>query len=231
MTPAQAYGHPDWITDFPVQGPTDPGIRAADCWYAKNRLPVNNPACADCKGPVPMWATTKGTGLSEAISYGGSRVAGFGVGAVMDPPAVLSADLQAWMMNALNDLNTKIVSSTGTTCATWGADLKSMTGCFQTWYNANRSPASKTLRTDGVVDQDTFDAMKSVAAAHPADFPSLPAALPATPMPSLPAAPVAPAAKKGLSTGATVGIAAAGAAVIGAGIYYVTRKKKKGSRR
>ena len=171
-----------------------------------------------------MWAQTKGTGLSESISFGGRGVAGFGVGAAGDPAATLSADQNTWVMNALNDLNTKIIASTGTSCPTWGADLKSMTGCFQTWFNASYPTATK-LRTDGVFDQDTLTALNSVAAAHPADFPSAPLTAAPTIVPVAPAA-----ATKGLSTGAMVGIAAAGAAVIGGGIYYVTRKKK-GSRR
>jgi len=216
VTPAQAYGHPDWITDFPVQGPTDPGIRAADCWYAQNRLPVNNPACADCKGPIPMWAQTKGTGLSESISFGGHRAVGFGAASDPEIFSKLTSDQQSWVRNAMNDLNSKIIATTGTTCPGWGTGIQQMAGCFQLWYNANLGASTKMLRTDGVVDQDTLDALKALVAARPGDFPSAPlSATPATP-------------KTGLSTGEMIGIAAGVAALIGGGAYLATRKKKKG---
>jgi hypothetical protein len=215
MTPAQAYGHPT-LDDVAVQGPTDPGIRAADCRYAQNVLP-QKPACVDCnKGNIPMWAQHKGTGLSsESISLGGAPVVGFG--APGDPGLTLSAADKAWAQNAINDLNTKILAGGSAPCATWAADFSSMTGCFQGWYNVNRAPASKMLRTDTVFDQDTLDALKMVVAARPADFPSAPAAN--APQPA------AAAAKKGLSTGAMVGIAAGAALVLGGVGYYYTQKK------
>src|SRR5262249_31799998 len=36
QTPAQAYGSPDFVTDVPVQGPTDEGLRAQACWWVQN---------------------------------------------------------------------------------------------------------------------------------------------------------------------------------------------------
>ena len=209
MTPAQAYGHPT-LDDVPVQGPTDPGMRAADCLFAQTRLPVKNPACVDC---------TYGPGLGESISLGGSRVSGFGIGDG-DIFAQLSTDQKNWVLNAINTLNTQIVTTTKTTCPTWAADIQHMSGCFQLWYNATygKSGASITLRTDGVFDQATFDALKMISSLHPGDFPAPPPQPPAPP----PQTPVE--AKKGLSTGAIVGITAAGAVVIGGVLYVITRK-------
>jgi hypothetical protein len=92
-TPAQATGHPgDWITDWPVQGPTDEGIRAADCWWAQNVLPAV-PHCVDCQCPghvlVPGWSrrtmACPGSGMiGEAVSYGGVGVLGFALGALAE---------------------------------------------------------------------------------------------------------------------------------------------------
>ena len=191
MTPAQAYGHPDFVTDVPVQGPTDPGIRKADCWYAQNVLP-QQPACVDCsKGPIPMWAMTKGTGLSESISFGGVGVPGFALLGPGDPLATLSDADQKWVMNALNDLNTKIVSANGAPCATWAPNLSSMVGCFQGWFNVNvvapSNGAAKMLRTDANLDQDTLDAIKMIVSRDQPSFPSAPMAN-APGIPTLPAA-------------------------------------------
>lgn len=95
-TPAQASGRYDFVTDVPVQGPTDEGIRAADCWWTQNVLPVANPACSDCKGPIPQWARNpagwsggpvqyggRGCGSVEPVWYRGGCVAGF---SLADPP-------------------------------------------------------------------------------------------------------------------------------------------------
>ena len=66
-TPAQVSGRYDFVTDVPIQGPTDEGIRAADCWWTQNVLPQPSgngsksgapgpgPACSDCNGPIPRW--------------------------------------------------------------------------------------------------------------------------------------------------------------------------------
>ena len=98
-TPAQAaniarnngtYG--DWVTDVPVQGPTDPGIRAAGCWWKKNVVDV----ATDRQGAmVPQWTQNslciggRGMnsgigGLGETVRFAGRRVGALGA----DPPAV-----------------------------------------------------------------------------------------------------------------------------------------------
>lgn len=214
MTPAQAYGHPDFVTDVPVQGPTDPGMRAASCWFANNRVPKES-ACVDCTGgPVPMWAQTKGTGLSEAISYRGVGVAGFALRGPGDPLVPLSDADQKWVMNALNDLNTKIVATNGKPCATWAPNLNAMVGCFQGWYNVNRAGggASKMLRTDENFDQDTLDALKMVVKLDQASFPSAPITN-------------APGGKPGMSTAVKGGLVAGGLVLVG-GVWYVLTRKK-----
>ena len=84
-TPAQAaniaqrngtYG--DWVTDVPVQGPTDPGIRAADCWWKKNVVDV---ATDEQGAMVPAWTQRSlcvggrpcvGTGFGETVRRGGA---------------------------------------------------------------------------------------------------------------------------------------------------------------
>jgi hypothetical protein len=246
-TPAQVYGHPT-LNDVPVQGPTDPGIRAADCWFTQNVVRQKS-GCVDCHGGVvPQWATTKGIGLEGTVSIGGRAAVGFG--AVGDPDIFsnLSADQQHWVMNALNDLNTHITTANpGNACPDWASDIVNMTKCFHTWWNKNYSKI-KTLRTDGgVFDKDTFDALKLVVSWNPADFASLPAnaltapVAPASsplappPVPAAAPSPVAPVAQaviapaaavsEGMGTGAKIGIAAAGVAVLGIA-YAATRKRK-----
>jgi hypothetical protein len=73
-------------------------------------------------------------------------------------------------------------------------------------------------------DQATLDALRTVAAMNPTDF--------KTPFPGTEMAGTAPAQKK-LSTGAMVGIATGGAAVLGGIVYVATRKsgKRKSRRR
>jgi len=242
MTPAQAAGHPgSFVVDVPVQGPTDEGIRAADCWHAQNRLPAQ-PACVDCGGPIPMWAqhslcpgnrlTNSGIGaLGESVSFGGRYVAGFALEDPGDPSiwSSLSADQQQWVQNALISLNDHIVKATGTSCPTWAPSIDKATGCFQLYYNANyaapKAPG-RSMRTDGVLDEDTLCALVMVTGLHAADFP--------TPFPDPqkkhcqvappPPPPPTPGEKKGLSTGAIIGIGAAGVAVVGGVIYAATRK-------
>ena len=133
ITPAQAHGHPDFVTDVPIQGPTDPGMRAAACWWTQNVLPVQSPACVDCKGPIPLWAknpTAWGGGwpqyggngggnctptwYGDRVRIGSRSVAGFALDGPSDPPATLSSDQQAWVVSALTILNTQIGQSTGT---------------------------------------------------------------------------------------------------------------------
>jgi hypothetical protein len=157
------------------------------------------------------------------------------------------------VVSTIANLDRLIGQSTGTSCTSWvDGSLASMTRCFQFWYNANannpsfaRPPTLTGLRIDGVLDQDTLNALLATAAAHPTDFLTpFPAAIPEPPpvatapaAPAPPAAPAAPAAhpvvptapssEKGLGTGVKIGIGAATVAVIG-GIVYVATKKKKG---
>jgi len=231
VTPAQAYGHPNFVTDVPVQGPTDEGVRAGDCWWAQNRLPAQ-PACVDCNGPVPQWAKNSlcpgnrltnsglGEGFMETISFGGRGALGFALGAAGDPAATLTDPQRTWVQGSLVLLNSKILSTTGSSCATWvdpGVNLTAAVNCFQQWYNANKPSASVALRTDGVLDNDTVSAIQFIASQHPSDFN---VAFPG----SAPAAPAAASTKSKLSTGEMVGIAAAGAAALGGVVYAATRK-------
>jgi len=93
------------------------------------------------------------------------------------------------------------------------------------WFNANKMGLTKAdgsplvLRTDRVWDQDSLDALRTVAAMDPKDFP--------TPYPGTTLPGPATEEKKKLSTGEMVGIATAGAAVIGGIGYLATRKKSR----
>jgi hypothetical protein len=263
MTPAQASGRYDFVTDVPVQGPTDEGIRAADCWWSQSILPVRRPACVDCRGPIPLWAnapTVWGGGWPEyggngggscppgPIRYGSRNVAGFSLDGANDPAATVSTDQQAWVMSTLANLNTQIGQATGTSCRGWqDQNLVAMVGCFQGWYNAN---SGGSLRTDGVLDQDTLTALQATATAHAADFPTpypaAPATAPAAPAPAAPAtvpepppAPIQQHAPTGflarlakLSTPAKVGIGLAGT-VVGIGTVYAiaSRSASKGAKK
>lgn len=225
MTPAQAYGHPT-LDDVPVQGPTDPGMRAADCWYAQNVLPTPQKAsCVDCKGPIPMWANhSVSHGVGEQISLGGARAFGFGIGKAGDPDAwtQLNAAQQTWVMNTLVKLDSLIRAQTKTSCSTFGPSITAAGACFQGWFNGaklgltGRDGAPIVLRTDGVFDQDSLDALRTVAALNPKDF--------TTPFPGTE---MAGTGEKKLSTGAVVGIAAGGAAVLGGIVYAATRKGRR----
>ena len=193
-TPAQVSGRYDFVMDVPIQGPTDEGIRAADCWWVQNVLPQPpgngstggrgpGPACSDCNGPIPRWVNRPrswgggpteygGNGgpecSRERIRYGGRHVAGFSLDAAGDPAATLTSDQQAWVVATVTNLNTQIGQATGTNCAGWQAgNLAATIGCFQGWYNAN---SGGSLRTDGVLDQDTLTALQATTAAHAADF-------------------------------------------------------------
>ena len=240
MTPAQAFGHPDFVTDVPVQGPTDPGIRAADCRYAQTVLPAQ-PACADCKGPIPMWtqqalSTVRGSsaGVGEQIAFGGRRAHGFALGGPGDPNiwATLSPAQQTWVAATYSMWNALVVTDSGTSCPTWpasptgtAADITAMSGCFQNWWNTNYPPSgAKTLRTDGALDEDTLCALiTATVSLHPDKFQPFPD-------PNKQHCQTATTPKKGLSTAAMVGIGAAGLAVAGVG-YAVMRKGGKGRRR
>lgn len=258
-TPAQVTGQYDFVTDVPIQGPTDEGIRAADCWWTQNVLPVKSPSCVDCVGPVPQWARNpaawsggpaeyggRGCGSVPPTWYGDRRTRGwggetvrYGLGTMNDPAATLTSDQQAWVVATLLNLNTQIGQATGTNCMSWQdpgqGDLTGAVRCFQFWYNASTPGGS--LRTDGVLDQDTLYGLISTALSHPQDFPTqfpvdqaaVPPPAPVTP-PAAPAAPLAPPPVKeeerGLSTGAKIGIGVASLAAVGGVVYAATRKKK-----
>lgn len=156
---------------------------------------------------------------------GGAR---FGVGAAGDPDAWVQLDKsqQTWVMNTLVKLDSLIRSSTpGTSCATFGPSISAAGRCFQFWFNSAKLGLTKrdgspvVLRTDGVFDQDTLDALRTVSSLNPKDFP--------TPFPGTEMA--GTGAKKGLSTGTMVGIGA-GVAAVGGVIYAATRKggRRKG---
>ncbi len=170
-----------------------------------------------------MWAQQNrlkafGGGLADGgLSFGGRGALGF-VAAAGDPSVweSLNADQQKWVVDTLVTLNTKITTTTGTKCLTWAPAIGPAGQCFQMWFNSvNAGAPIKFLRTDGVFDQDTLDALITTTQIHKADFP--------TPFPG--GQQIQVAGKK-LSTGAMVGIAAAGAVVIG-GIVYVATKKKR----
>lgn len=208
-TPAQISGS-NFVTDWPVQGPTDPGMRAADCAWANKHLPAH-PGCVDCGGGlIPM---NVHPGLSGVVVR-----RGFLGGA--DIYGTLSADQQAWIAAALTTLNNKIVATSGSSCSTWAPAIGPATGCFKLWYNTNYAAPKGTaapLSQDSNFDQDTLSALLSVVAQNPADFP--------TPYPS------ALAPSKKLSKGAMIGIGALGAAALGGIVYASTKKTKKSKRR
>ena len=231
MTPAQAYGHPT-LDDIPVAGPTDPGILKADCWFRQNRIPARS-TCVDCEGSTTMQQVMHSTGIGDQVSFGGRGARGFALAAAGDPDAwtQLNTAQQTWVMNTLVKLDQLIRSTTKTSCPTFGPSITAAGGCFQNWFNGaklgltNRAGAPVVLRTDGVFDQDTLDALRTVASLNPKDF--------TTPFPGTE---MAGTASKKLSTGAMVGIGVAGATVLGGIVYVATRKGgrrkgRKGSRR
>jgi len=178
-----------------------------------------------------MWAQSKGL-LGEQVSFGGIGVRGFALAKAGDPDVwqQLTGAQQTWLAGVKQKLNDLIVTTTGTKCATWGpgATYAGSTKCFQGWYN---SFGLGQLRTDGVLDLDTLNALIETSQAHPTDFPQFPgsAQFPGTPVRSEPLTET----KKGLSTGAMFGMAAAGATVVGGVIYVATRggKSRRRSKR
>jgi len=171
-----------------------------------------------------MWAQSKGL-LGSQVSFGGRYALGF-VAAAGDPEVYskLSAAQQQWISETLAKLNGLIVSTTGTTCPSWAPEIGRASGCFQMWFNGAKLGFTKkdgsplVLRTDGVFDQDTLDALRTTVAFNPKDF--------TTPFPGTTLPGPAKEEKK-LSTGAMVGIAAGGAAVLGGVIYVATKGKKR----
>lgn len=166
-----------------------------------------------------MWTQTK-------VAFGNVGVRGFALEGPGDPEVWthLSASQQNWIVSTLVKLNDIIVSQTKTTCPTWAPAIDRAAGCFQNWFNGAKFGFTKpngaplVLRTDGVFDQDTLDALRTVAALNPKDFPT---AFPGTELPGT------GATQKKLSTGAMVGIAAGGAAAVGTVAYLATRKKSR----
>jgi hypothetical protein len=156
------------------------------------------------------------------ISFGGRQI---GTGFALSGDSVwesLSRSQQTWVMDTLVKLDSKIRSSTGTTCPTFGPSVTAAGGCFQAWFNSNYKGLTAltdsngtpiVLRTDGVFDQATLDALRTVVGMDPASFPA--------PYPGL------ATEKKKLSTGAMVGIAAGGAVVLGGVVYLATRKPRR----
>lgn len=178
-----------------------------------------------------MWAQSKGL-LGEQVSFGGAGALGFtldrapvGIGAAGDPEVWgrLAPPQQMWVMSVLIMLDAKIREATKSTCGggpiTASTPLATATRCFQAWSNAQRQ-VPVTLRTDGVFDLDTLNALIATTQIHSKDFPvKFPGAVPTV------------EAKKKLSTGAMVGIAAAGATALGGIVYVATRKRGRRRRR
>jgi hypothetical protein len=166
-----------------------------------------------------MWA--------QKVSFGGSVL---GLAAPGDPDVwtTITPDQQKWVTNTIVTLDKKIQAQTKTTCP--GMQTGSITGiagCFQNWFNSAKTGLTKSngsllvLRNDGVFDQDTLDALRTVAALSPVDFP--------TPFPGTEMA--GTGEKKGLSTGAMVGIGAGVVAAVGGVAYLATRGSSRKSRK
>jgi hypothetical protein len=128
-------------------------------------------------------------------------------------------------MNTLVALDGKIRTQTGTSCSTFGPSITAAGGCFKGWFNGAKLGLTKpdgsplVLDPTTTFDQDTLDALRTVAAMDPSTFKT---PFPGTDMPGL------TGDKKKLSTGAMVGIATGGAAVLGGIVYVATRKGGKG---
>jgi hypothetical protein len=106
-TPAQAAEimqrrgtYRDWVTDVPVQGPTDEGIRRAGCWWKNNVLdkvtdrqgamvPRWTQSSALCVGGRPVAAGVGGVG--EVVRRGNVRIGALGQGSSAPPPAPAAA--------------------------------------------------------------------------------------------------------------------------------------------
>lgn len=234
-TPAQAYGHPT-LDDVPVQGPTDPGIRAADCWYAQNVLPSQKASsCVDCTGGiVPMWTRQTLSGVRGqysgigGISRGGIGVQGFLHGPYDDVWTTLGPAQQAWIADTMRKLNDKIIAAGSPPCPQWNpSNITSVTSCFKQWFNANYSgkltdasgkPISLSPTT--IFDQQTLDALRTIVAMDPQGFP--------TPFPGTSLPGPAHDEKKylGLSKGQAIG-AGAGVLALGGLLFAATRGKKR----
>jgi hypothetical protein len=166
--------------------------------------------------------------VGERLSFGGRGALGFALDGPSDPEiwTKLTAPQQMWVSNTLNKLNNAIIAQGSKPCPTWGPAINLAGGCFQAWYNAHyagQGGPSKALRTDGTFDEDTLCALIMIAGLHPGDYDKFPEPSGQYCKAPLPVA-AAPSGK--LSTGAMVGIAAAGAAALGGVVFLATRKKK-----
>jgi len=231
MTPAQASPGFDYVTDVPVQGPTNETMREASCWFAQNVVPARQ-SCVDCGGgTIPMWTQQSispirgaSNGVGERVSFGGRVVGNFALAKAGDPSIweTLTPAQQQWVMEMLVALDAKIREQTGTSCATFGPSITAAGGCFQAWYNANYlpiNPQAVPLRIDGAFDQDTLDGLRTVAVTalgRSDPFPGTTA--PGT---------TTYEEKKKLSTGAMIGIGVVGAAAIGGLAWAATRKRRR----
>lgn len=180
-----------------------------------------------------MWAQQKrltAFGMGEKISFGDTGAPGFALAAPGDPDAwvQLTPAQQTWVVNSIRTLDSKIREQTKTTCPGMSQPtITGMAGCFQNWFNSAKLRLTKrdgspvVLRTDGVFDQDTLDALRTITSLDAKNYP--------TPFPGTEAAGITPTKK--LSTAGIVGIAAAGATALGGIAWAVTRKKSKGRRR
>jgi len=222
MTPAQAYGHPDFVTDVPVEGPTDEGIRRADCrWTEKRKL--TQPACVDCSGgPIPMWAQHSlcignrltNSGLGENLSLGGAPARGFALG-----------DVGKWTLQQSTQVNpgdwfayefSAPASWTDADVITFKQSLAAL-GFDSTQTPPILAPTANLAR--GVAEQGRYIGTKPYKLSD-----AVPAGTQVAVV-TIGAGGTAAAADEGLSTGAMVGIAAAGVVIIGGVIYFVTRKR------
>lgn len=226
MTPAQAYGHPSFVDDVPIQGPTDEGMRRLACCNVHARLPRDLRSCAGNENVVPLWAT-------HALNYG-PRVAGAGAGVGFalrgpnDPPVDKSLSIAqlAWVQNTLLTFGKNGASSS---CHTWAdptVNLAAAVGCFQAFFNQEKGDLpTVSLRTDGLLDEDT---LCSLILAVKVEDPS------SAPFPDpqgqfcKPSTPLA-APHRGLSTTAKVGIFVAGA-ILGGGVYYTVARRRHNAR-
>jgi hypothetical protein len=163
------------------------------------------------------------SGAGEALALRGAGALGFALGAD-DVFGSLTDAQKDWVRNALGTLNGLITQQTGTTCPTWidpGVNVNAAAGCFQVWFNSRGAPAKK-LRADGVFDEDTLCMLVSIAQADPRNFT---AAFPPDGNHCPAATPLSAETKPGLSTGAMIGIGAAGLAAVGGLLYLFSRRR------